>query len=197
MKKSIVIIFATLWLGVSVGLAQVPSLLIGKDLLNGGFEATTLKPWFGQSDAPGPSIESDPALVKEGKQSVRIQLNGSADRRVTARLFQNVNKVDPALGNHFVLKFAVAEVKGRPLPTIVGELVVFERGSVLKTLALRGGKPGGPGWQTLELSATDGMPAEWTGGQIQVRLIFLAEKGTVETTYELLLDNVELVQSRL
>lgn len=197
MKKSIVITLAALWLGVSAGFAEAPSLLIGKDLLNGGFEAATLKPWFGQSDAPGPGIESDPALVKEGKQSVRIQLNGSANRRVTARLFQNVNKVNPASGNHLVVKFDVAAVKGRPIPAIVGELVLFEGGAVMKTLPLRGGKPEGTDWQTLELSAADEIPVEWKGGQLQMRLVFVVDRGADGTAYELLLDNVELIQSRL
>lgn len=196
MKTSIVITLAALLLGASAGLAQASSLLIGKELLNGGFEAPELKPWFGQSDAPGPQIENDPALVKEGKQSVRIQLAGHADRRVTARLFQNVNKVDAAMGKHFVVKAEVSAVKGRPLPVIVGEIVLFDGNAVLGTLPLRGDQPDGKNWQTMELSVGGEVPADWQGGMIQLRLIFLVDGGVDGTTYELLLDNVELVQSR-
>jgi hypothetical protein len=197
MKKSIVITFAALWLGVSVGLAQTPALLIGKDLLNGGFEAATLKPWFGQSDAPGPKIESAPALVKEGKQSVRVQLAGISNGRVTARLFQNVNKVNPASGSHVVLKFDVEAVKDSPLPAIVAEIVLFENGAVLKTIPLRGEKYEGTDWQTVELSAAEEIPAEWKGGAVQVRLVFLVDHGADGITYEMVLDNVELLQSHL
>ncbi|MFA6960513.1 MAG: hypothetical protein WC205_07180 [Opitutaceae bacterium] len=197
MKKSIVITLAALCLGVSAGFAQTPSLLIGKDRLNGGFESETLKPWFGQSDAPGPKIETTAGLVKEGKQSARIQLAGSSDRRVTARLFQTVNKVNPASGNHFVLKFDVTAVKDSPLPAIVAEVVLFENGAVLKTLPLRGEKYEGADWRTVELPTADEIPAAWTGGQVQVRILFFVDRGTDGITYELLLDNVELVQSRL
>jgi len=170
--------------------AQKP--LIDQKLNNGGFENESLKPWFGQSDEPGCSIGSE--LAAEGKQCCRVRLAGKESERVIARLIQNLDKIDPAEGRHFVVTCDVAAVAEHSTPEISGEFVFFDGDAVVATIPLE--RPEGPfgDWAHLELPMAGEIPADWSGGKVQFRLFFFVDGGSPGELYELLVDNVSVVQ---
>jgi|GEM_PF-3439936 len=169
------------------------TVLVDKDRHNGGFESEEIRPWFGNSDEPGVSREA--GKVKEGGGAARIAITGKPEARATARLFQNV-EATPDAGRYFTIRMDAAALPSSTPPSIHAEIVFFngsEAGQYI-TFTQPETTPSEQ-WGRLELTGNTPAPEEWTGGRIQFRLVFYVDNSDATQTHELLVDNVELIQS--
>ncbi len=196
MKPTSLLSFLALLLFAIPWTVHAENVLIDKNLKGGGFEDKTLAPWVSSSDAPGCTLESNPARVREGKQSCRVSLQGKPGGRATARLIQNIDPVLLADGGHFVITLDAATIPDRLPVKICAELVFMDGSTVLKSLPFEVVTPDSKSWSEIKLSSSDEVPSDWTEGKVQVRLIFFVDNGTEGELYELLVDNISLVQSQ-
>ena len=167
--------------------------LIDRELGNGDFETGSLDGWFITNNSGG-VIESYTGNPKNGKQVFHVKIKGKPDGRALSGVFQNVAAVDPANGRKFVLKFDTKSVADHLVPDIAVEIVLFKGDEVIQTLTFEPSASDSTEWASQQLNANEVASEAWTGGKIQLRISFLKDGGEDGVSYELLIDNVKLIQ---
>jgi len=173
--------------------AEDGHLLIGKDLNDGGFEESTLQPW---SPDPAGSFELATAknLVKDGSHSCKVTLIGNSSGRSGSRLGMELKDIVLSGGRNFTIKFEAATTGTNPAPAIAGELVLFEGNEFVGSLPMTGIVTPHGDWEKFEAELSGEIPETWTGGRALLRITFFVDSGVDQQPYELVLDNVQLIQ---